>query len=226
MSKSAVLLQIFALASYTIAHETDKKRDGESWQSWHMREEHGMEDFDTLSFFTLHDLDGSNTWGASDILNLYGLLNKDEVVGSGDGMGAHENSVQITQKTKDMVSSTILELIDYNKDGIITADEWTQFSKAGNLLPDFGLGPGHHGDYEYEYEVHHWLKYHAENDPDVKIVHKEDIEHEQLYHAHEGEDHHDEPNQQPVKQVKIVRPIAFGKINLANIPEKYKSPSA
>lgn len=187
-----------------------------------------MDDFDPLSFFTLHDLDGSRTWQAGDILNLYGLLNKNEFVGAGDGMGAHEKSVEITQETKDMVSKTVLGLIDFNNDGIITEDEWDQFSKAGNTLPDFGLGPGHHGDYEYEYEVHHWLKYHSENDPDVKILHKEDIEHEQLYHAHENENDHDheQPQQKVIQQVKIVRPIAYGKINQHNIPQKFKLSNA
>lgn len=218
-------LPILALFSLAAAHEAGEKRADESWQSWHMREEHGLEDFDSLSFFTLHDLDGSKTWTSSDILNLYGLLNKNEVVGAGDGMGAHESSVEITQETKDMVSKTILDLMDYNRDGIISEEEWQQFSKAGNTLPDFGLGPGHHGDYEYEYEVHHWLKYHAQDDPDVKIIHKEDIEHEQLYHAHENEEPHEEQKEQKVvKQVKIVRPVAYGKVNLQNIPEKFKSP--
>lgn len=211
-----------SLNFFASAHEPQEKKDpNEPWQVWHMREEHGIDDFDPLSFFTLHDLDGSGTWTPNDVLNLYGLLN-DKIVGDGTGMGEHKDTADIPKATKEIVLKSVLGLVDYNKDGIISQDEWKQFSDSGNVLPDFGLGPGHHGDYEYEYEVHHWLKYHAENDPDVKIVHQEDIDHEKLYHAHE---HQDEPDshvdQEPEVKVVVVRPLAFGAINERNIPQKY-----
>lgn len=38
-------------------------------------------------------------------------------------------------------------------------------------------GPGHHGDAEYEYEIHHFEKYHNEDSPDSELNHPEDIEH-------------------------------------------------
>ena len=38
-------------------------------------------------------------------------------------------------------------------------DTW----REGQRLKDFGLGPGHHGDDEYEYEIHHFEKYHDES---------------------------------------------------------------
>lgn len=34
----------------------------------------------------------------------------------------------------------------------------------GKRMRDFGLGPGHHGDDEYEYEIHHFEKYHDESE--------------------------------------------------------------
>lgn len=48
-----------------------------------------------------------------------------------------------------------MEMIDKNDDGLISHDEWMQFSNGGGQLPDFGLGPGHHWDMETEYEIHH-----------------------------------------------------------------------
>lgn len=208
----------FALcaSSSVLAHGIESDPN-DSWQVRHMKEEHGFDSFDAMSFFKLHDMSGKDVWGKNDILNLYGLLNQ-EFVGDGSGMGKHDESKVIKDETKDKVTSTVLALIDADKDGKISIDEWMQFSNAGNELPDFGLGPGHHGDYEYEYEVHHWLKYHAENDPDVKIVHKEDIEHEALYHAHEHDDHpddHDGPN------VKLITFARFGTFLEKNVPPKY-----
>lgn len=51
-----------------------------------------------------------------------------------------------------------MELMGHDKSGLITKDEWMAFCEKGGTLPDFGLGPGHHGDDEYEYEIHHWEK--------------------------------------------------------------------
>ncbi len=50
-------------------------------------------------------------------------------------------------------------LIDTNSDGAIDRDEFRHFIQTdGKTLPDMGTGPGHHGDDEYEYEIHHWEK--------------------------------------------------------------------
>lgn len=227
MKVSTLFTILSSLAAVSRAHEAQEKRPGEAWQVWHMREEHALDEFDSVSFFTLHDLDGSGTWTPNDVLNLYGLLNE-KFVGDGDGMGEHKDSRELPQETKELVLKTVLDLVDYNKDGIISQDEWKQFSDAGNVLPDFGLGSGHHGDYEYEYEVHHWLKYHAKDDPDVKIVHEEDLEHERLYHAQEHQDHpddhdHDKPAapEAAAPAQKVIKPAAFGTINLRHVPGKY-----
>ena len=49
--------------------------------------------------------------------------------------------------------------------------------KEGQKLADYGLGPGHHGDDEYEYEIHHYEKFHDENTKEEDLVHPEDIAH-------------------------------------------------
>jgi hypothetical protein len=175
----------------------------DSWQVRHMKEEHRIDEFDAYSFFTIHDLDGSKTWAKSDILNLYGLM-KDEVVGDGTGMGKHESSVPITQEVKDNVLKTVLDMIDSDQDGIISLEEWRVFTEKGGELPDFGLGPGHHGDYEYEYEIHHWLEHHADQDPNVEHQHPEDIEHEQLFHAHEHGDEIEDHKKGVVERVEKI----------------------
>lgn len=53
-------------------------------------------------------------------------------------------------------------------------------------MPDFGYGAGHHGDDEYEYEIHHFEKYHGADTTEEDLVHPEDIEH--FKHHDEMED--------------------------------------
>jgi hypothetical protein len=78
---------------------------------------------------------------------------------------------------RDEISRQVLNLIDTNRDGWITRDEFVVFIASGQTLPDMGTGPGHHGDDEYEYEIHHWEKYHDENTKLEDLTHPEDIEH-------------------------------------------------
>lgn len=62
------------------------------------------------------------------------------------------------QSKKDEVVTKVLALLDRDGSGFVTLEEWMGFCREGGVLPDFGLGPGHHGDDEYEYEIHHWEK--------------------------------------------------------------------
>jgi hypothetical protein len=64
----------------------------------------------------------------------------------------------VPQEKRDQVVYEILKLIDSDGNRIITKDEWMSFVASGGTLPDLGTGPGHHGDIEYEYEIHHWEK--------------------------------------------------------------------
>lgn len=163
-----------------------------NWEQWHMIEEHGLDVYDADTIFKLHDLSDNGEWSHRDVLNLYGLL-RELIVGDGSGMGEHDHShEQFTQQDKDKVISTVFGMIDSNKDGIISLQEFKDFKQLGNSLPDLGYGQGHHLDFESEYEEHHWLKYHQNEDPDVLIKHKEDIEHELLHHEHEIDLSHDD----------------------------------
>lgn len=218
-------LLILALAGTAVAHggglhnEIKQKPDGLSWEKWHMIEEHDLQEYDIETFFLLHDIQQQGYWNTKDILNLYGLA-RESVIGDGSGMGAHEHdSAQevISQSSKDITIETILKLIDHNNDGIITLDELQRFYTSGGELPDLGFGQGHHLDFESEYEEHHWNKYHRDQDPDVLVKHKEDIEHDLLHHEHEVEQTHgDDPN------IRKITDSYRSLIRLHNVPNKYK----
>lgn len=157
-----------------------------SWQRWHMKVEHDLDDADPEAVFKLHDTRNANRLCAYDILRMYGLA-RDEVVGEGNGMGSHDNTEIIGRQLKEKVVNKVMDLIDTNNDGEISLDEWKRYSSEGGEFPDFGLGSGHEYDFEDEYEKHHWIKYHSQNDPDVNVQHAEDVEHELLHHFHEIE---------------------------------------
>lgn len=64
----------------------------------------------------------------------------------------------VTQEKKEDMKKVLLDMLDKDSDGRISRDEWMDFCANKGILPDFGTGPGHHGDMEYEYEIHHWEK--------------------------------------------------------------------
>lgn len=188
-----------------------------SWQSWHMIEEHKLDEYDADSFFKLHDLKNKGIWEAPEILYVYGLT-RESVVGDGSGMGEHSHQQEvITQGAKDHVVRTVLAMIDTNHDQQISLEEWRKFIASGKELPDFGYGQGHHMDFESEYEEHHWNKYHRDQDPDVLIKHKEDIEHELLHHEHEIEESHN-----ALPEIRKVTNQFLSQIRLGNLPRKYQ----
>ncbi|KAK9462417.1 uncharacterized protein V1516DRAFT_670211 [Lipomyces oligophaga] len=164
---------------------------GESWQDRHMREEHNINSYDAKSFFLIHDSDNSGFWTRQDILSIYGVLNPVDPTG-------HRKD-PITPAEQEDVYQSVLKLTDLNHDGSVSLDEWLAFSQNGNSLPDLGFGAGHHGDVEYEYELHHWLKYHADDDNDENLNHPEDIEHERLFHHMEDKQIEDEHTNIPLK---------------------------
>ena len=135
--------------------------------------EHHISDFDGDSFFTLHDFDGDGFWSAAEIERTYGLLDA-----SNDDLPADKRA---------KVAPAVLGLFDTNRDGRISRGEWRQgYGEDGKTLPDLGTGPGHHGDDEYEYEIHHWEKYHDENTKLEDLTHPEDIAHFK-YHEEQEE---------------------------------------
>lgn len=214
-------LPVFTAISGVLAHggHNDVKQRPKSllWQSWHMIEEHNLDLYDADSFFKLHDLQNKGVWEASEILYIYGLT-RESVVGDGSGMGEHSHQQEvITQSAKDHVVRTVLAMMDTNHDQQISIEEWRAFIASGKDLPDFGYGQGHHLDFESEYEEHHWNKYHRDQDPDVLVKHKEDIEHELLHHEHEIEESHN-----ALPEIRKVTDQFLSQIRMGNLPKKYQ----
>ncbi|KAK5660706.1 hypothetical protein OQA88_12071 [Cercophora sp. LCS_1] len=169
MRPSGLALAGLSLAGRALAHGdhgghggSQKPMVGENanWMEKHM----AGTGFDSASFFALHDFNGDGDWEPQEILRFYGLMD--------------ESNKHVTQQRKDEIAREILGLIDSNHNGVISRDEFTHFIDVKRqTLPDVGTGPGHHGDDEYEYEIHHWEKYHDENTKLEDLTHPEDIEH-------------------------------------------------
>jgi hypothetical protein len=100
-------------------------------------------------------------------MKTYGLL---------DSSNAH-----LTTDQKENVVREVLKLFNPSGSGTVTRDEWMSQTQTGFRLPDFGYGPGHHGDIEYEYEIHHFEKFHGEDAKEEDLTHPEDIEHFRLH---------------------------------------------
>lgn len=88
-----------------------------------------------------------------------------------------ESNKAVTLARREEIARELLALLDQDGDSEVSAAEWRDFMDAGRTLPDVGTGPGHHGDDEYEYEIHHWEKYHGEDTKLEDLTHPEDIEH-------------------------------------------------
>ncbi|KAI0853784.1 hypothetical protein F5Y00DRAFT_59807 [Daldinia vernicosa] len=176
----ATILAVAGLASQVLGHGdhggSQKPMIGENanWITKHMAEEHHISDFDASSFFVLHDYDADGQWEAEEILRTYGLMD--------------ESNKGVPQSRRDEIQRELLHLLDANGDGLVTRDEFVAFINSGKTLPDMGTGPGHHGDDEYEYEIHHWEKYHDENTKLEDLTHPEDIEHFKKHEMLEDEE--------------------------------------
>ncbi|OCL02680.1 hypothetical protein AOQ84DRAFT_304223 [Glonium stellatum] len=157
---------LLALASNSFAHGGHEQvvipADAD-WATRHMAEEHHITTFDAGVFFTLHDYDSSGAWSPEDIRRTYGLMD--------------ESTNNVPEEKKADVVRIVMDLYDTDKSGTVSYAEFTIANAKGVTLPDFGLGPGHHGDDEYEYEIHHFEKYHDENTKEEDLIHPEDIAH-------------------------------------------------
>lgn len=154
-----------------------------------------MASFDAGSFFNLHDYDSSNFWTADDLLKTYGLR--------------HESTSHVAEEEKRASVQRVIDMFDRDKDNRISFAEYTIGVGQGLVLPDLGYGPGHHGDDEYEYEIHHWEKYHNENTKEEDLTHPEDIEHFRK---------HDEMEERELRQERMDKMAIIE----ANIPQKFR----
>ena len=191
------------LLSFALAHQGHEQipipADAD-WATRHMIEEHHIAEFDPASFFNLHDYSSRGTWDKDDILKTYGLL---------DSSAAH-----IPAAERESLLNKVLALYDENGDSFISRVEFVTKFAAGTRLPDFGYGPGHHGDDEYEYEIHHFEKYHGADAKLEDLTHPEDIEH---FKHHEETDMMEE---QLARSEKGPRGL-----NEGNIPAKFRKAS-
>ncbi|OIW27729.1 hypothetical protein CONLIGDRAFT_634069 [Coniochaeta ligniaria NRRL 30616] len=197
-------LVVLSLAGRTVLGHGDHGEDhgqqplvagDANWMTTHMAEEHHISDFDAASFFTLHDYDADGNWEPLEIQRTYGLMD--------------ESNKHITPERRAEISREVMGMLDANGDGRVDQDEFKRFIAEGNTLPDVGTGPGHHGDDEYEYEIHHWEKYHDENTKLEDLTHPEDIEH---FKKHEQMEEEEERQEAMVKQAVVEE----------NIPLKFR----
>ena len=120
------------------------------------------------------------------------------------------SSASVPATKKEEVTRRVFELYDIDHNGVIEKEEWAKKTdKEGVRLPDFGLGPGHHGDDEYEYEIHHFEKFHGADAKEEDLIHPEDIEH---FAKHDREDEEREAFEREAQ-----KPIV-----LANIPAMFR----
>jgi len=120
-----------------------------------------------------------------------------------------ESNQHVSQERRDEIVADVMRQFDTDGDGRITSDEFRTVVAGGGTLPDFGTGPGHHGDDEYEYEIHHWEKYHDENTKLEDLTHPEDIEH---FRKHE----------QMEEEQERLEAMERQSIVLDNVPKKFR----
>ncbi|KKK22826.1 hypothetical protein P175DRAFT_0498548 [Aspergillus ochraceoroseus IBT 24754] len=164
------------------------------WATRHMQEEHHIDTFDGDSFFTLHDYDSSGGWTPDEVRKTYGMDD--------------ETNAGLSEERKLEALREVFSLFDPTNTGFISRNNWMRLISNGVKLPDFGFGPGHHGDIEYEYEIHHFEKYHGEDATEDELTHPEDIEH---FRRHDEEDDA-RARLEELEQMSIV---------VANIPRKF-----
>ncbi|KAL6892351.1 hypothetical protein GGI43DRAFT_413820 [Trichoderma evansii] len=187
-----------AIAGLAIAHGSHSQKPivdaNANWMTKHMAEEHHVDGWDAASFFTLHDYDSDGYWKGEELLRTYGLMD--------------DSNRKVSWERRDDILRQLLDLMDQNRDGVVSRDEWLDYIAQGKTLPDMGTGPGHHGDDEYEYEIHHWEKYHDENSKLEDLNHPEDIEHFRKHEQMEEE----EEKLEKMDQMAIIE---------ENIPKKF-----
>ncbi|CAI4210852.1 unnamed protein product [Parascedosporium putredinis] len=128
---------------------------------------------DDANWITKHMAGNDGVWQGEEILRTYGLFDK--------------SNKDVPQEKRDSILKELLGLLDQNSDGEVSREELAAFL-GRSTLPDMGTGPGHHGDEEFEYEIHHWEKYHNDETQLEDLTHPEDIEHFKLHDKMEEEE--------------------------------------
>ncbi|CAP95569.1 hypothetical protein E8E15_007838 [Penicillium rubens] len=191
---AAGLLALSALTNAHGSHSNDEA-PSDDWATRHMIEEHHIASFDPTSFFILHDYDSSGTWTPEEIRKTYGLND--------------ESNAGVSEENKQDAVRAVFELFDAGNTGFIDREDWLAGIAAGKRLPDLGFGPGHHGDLEYEYEIHHFEQYHGDDTTEADLTHPEDIEHFRK---------HDEQEDAAIALEKLEKI----QVVAGNIPQKFR----
>ncbi|KAF4123679.1 secretory protein SSP120 [Geosmithia morbida] len=198
MHLQSLLPVAVALVSLASAHgdHAPEADENANWMTKHMAEEHHMQSFDDAAFFALHDYNSDGQWQVAELLRTYGLMD--------------ESNEHVGGARRAELADRLLTLLDTDGDRAVSRDEWLSFTAAGNDLPDLGTGPGHHGDDEYEYEIHHWEKFHGDDTKLEDLTHPEDIEHFRKHEQMEDDqDKLEEQEKQPIIEANI--PLKFRK---------------
>ncbi|KAF8807902.1 precursor to secretory protein Ssp120 [Phlegmacium glaucopus] len=155
-------------------HENTGPAHGETIQQYaqrHMSSEHHIDSFDIRSFFQLHDLNRNGFWDKDEIEAVYGVHHVHSQKQSKDDLEHQEKANHIVK--------AVLQRLDLDGDGQITAEELEKVGLDG--LPNFDeLGAeGHHYDVESEFFLHHEEQFHStpETQTDDSYTHPEDLEH-------------------------------------------------
>ncbi|OJJ50911.1 hypothetical protein ASPZODRAFT_148297 [Penicilliopsis zonata CBS 506.65] len=186
---------LLALSTTASAHGSHgDASDEKDWATRHMIEEHHIDTFDAGAFFSLHDFDTSGAWTADEVRKMYGLDD--------------ESNAGVSEDRKQRAVREVFAVFDPSNTGVISRNQWLRLLDDGVRLPDLGYGPGHHGDDEYEYEIHHFEKYHGEDATEEELTHPEDIEH---FRKHDEEE---------LAQFKLEQ-LENMQIVEANIPQKF-----
>ncbi|KAJ7610903.1 precursor to secretory protein Ssp120 [Roridomyces roridus] len=145
--------------------------DIKAYAQRHMATEHHIDSFDLRSFFQLHDLNRDGFWDREEVEAIYGVHH---VYSQKKSKDEEEH-----QKKADHISGTVLNLLDKNKDGKVSPEEFEAVGLDG--LPNFdNMGAeGHHYDIESEFFLHHEEEFHStpETQTDESYNHPEDLEH-------------------------------------------------
>jgi len=164
-----------------------------------MSSEHHIDSFDIRSFFQLHDLNRNGFWENDEIEAVYGVHHVHSQKQSKDELEHQEKANHIVK--------VVLERLDLDGDGRITAEELEKVGLDG--LPNFeGLGAeGHHYDVESEFFLHHEEQYHStpETQTDESYTHPEDLEHFAQHQAIERKEAEREAKYQGVPVEEILK---------------------
>ncbi|KAA8899951.1 hypothetical protein FN846DRAFT_782078 [Sphaerosporella brunnea] len=196
----ATLALLLLLGSLAASHGTHTPAVDSSatWAEQHLASEHHINNYDAGAFFTLHDFDFNGALSREELLRTYGLRSR-------------ENPPAPGHRSEDEIWATVAGLTGVNADGEIGHDQWMLWARRGGVLPDFGTGPGHHGDDEWEYEIHHFERFHENDKEDGSdmVMHPEDVEHFK---------HHEQEEQEAMKAAVL----EANPVNEANIPQKFR----